>query len=578
MKLEQELARSEILERYLNTIYFGRGAYGVQAAVAGLLRQGRRRARPARGRLPRRPDPRARSGRALHAPRGGEAPPPRPSLDAMVEEGMITTAERRRGRRRGRSSPFHGLAIWTRRRASTSKGVDLDAARVYAATQYFIEAVRKQTGAAVRRGHALRRRPADLHDARPRTCRQAACDAVTATLTSPDDPAGALVAVDDQGQVKAMVGGRDFDDAEGQPRHRQAGAAARVASRARRSSRSRWPRRSARASRSSSMFNVAVGDRASRTANGGEDWTVATTGAAAGVPTSSTATEKSVNTAYAQLMLELGAENVVEHGPRRSGVDAPTSTACAVRSCSARATCRRSTWPPAYSTFANHGVRIDAPDRSPGSSGPTAPCSTRRARRATQVLDRRAGRPGHLLPCSRSSRRGTGRGGQLRPARGRQDRHDPGQRRRLVRRLHAEAHRRGVDGLPRRAHRADGRRPRHRGGARAARSRRRSGGKFMERGHRRHRHRARSRRPRPRTLEPGHATSNPRARRDHAAAADHRDRPPRPSPARRPPTTTRRRPPTPATDHDAADRATRRPTTRPTGGARRLGARRPSWG
>ena len=32
VKLEQKLSKEEILSRYLNTIYFGRGAYGVQAA------------------------------------------------------------------------------------------------------------------------------------------------------------------------------------------------------------------------------------------------------------------------------------------------------------------------------------------------------------------------------------------------------------------------------------------------------------------------------------------------------------------------------------------------------------------
>src|SRR5207248_9052445 len=32
VKLERKLSKSEVLERYLNTIYWGRGAYGVQAA------------------------------------------------------------------------------------------------------------------------------------------------------------------------------------------------------------------------------------------------------------------------------------------------------------------------------------------------------------------------------------------------------------------------------------------------------------------------------------------------------------------------------------------------------------------
>src|SRR5205814_5489043 len=33
LKVEQKYTKREILERYLNTIYFGRGAYGVQAAA-----------------------------------------------------------------------------------------------------------------------------------------------------------------------------------------------------------------------------------------------------------------------------------------------------------------------------------------------------------------------------------------------------------------------------------------------------------------------------------------------------------------------------------------------------------------
>ena len=33
VKLERELTKDELLERYLNTVYFGRGAYGVQAAA-----------------------------------------------------------------------------------------------------------------------------------------------------------------------------------------------------------------------------------------------------------------------------------------------------------------------------------------------------------------------------------------------------------------------------------------------------------------------------------------------------------------------------------------------------------------
>ncbi len=45
-----------------------------------------------------------------------------------------------------------------------------------------------------------------------RSMQAAAYDAVTTTLDRPDDPAGALVAINDQGQVKAMMGGRKFEE------------------------------------------------------------------------------------------------------------------------------------------------------------------------------------------------------------------------------------------------------------------------------------------------------------------------------------------------------------------------------
>ena len=38
-QLEDRLTKDEILERYLNTVYFGEGAYGIQAAARRVLRQ-----------------------------------------------------------------------------------------------------------------------------------------------------------------------------------------------------------------------------------------------------------------------------------------------------------------------------------------------------------------------------------------------------------------------------------------------------------------------------------------------------------------------------------------------------------
>ena len=57
VKLGNSKPKDEILADYLNTIYFGRNAYGIQAAVAGLLRQARGAARRGAGRGAGRGDP-----------------------------------------------------------------------------------------------------------------------------------------------------------------------------------------------------------------------------------------------------------------------------------------------------------------------------------------------------------------------------------------------------------------------------------------------------------------------------------------------------------------------------------------
>src|SRR5687768_16518077 len=93
VKLEQEIPKEQILENYLNTIYFGRGAYGIQAAsqayfhknvgdlslsdaalLAGLIRS------PQSAEPYSDPEEARRRRRTV--------------LDAMLEEEMITKARR----------------------------------------------------------------------------------------------------------------------------------------------------------------------------------------------------------------------------------------------------------------------------------------------------------------------------------------------------------------------------------------------------------------------------------------------------------------------------------------------------
>src|SRR5690606_9576894 len=43
LKIQREMSKQEILEGYLNTIYFGRGAYGIQAASEAYFNKGAKR-------------------------------------------------------------------------------------------------------------------------------------------------------------------------------------------------------------------------------------------------------------------------------------------------------------------------------------------------------------------------------------------------------------------------------------------------------------------------------------------------------------------------------------------------------
>ena len=59
VKIDQQQTKDEILENYLNTIYYGRGAYGIQTASKAYFNKDVSQADPGRERLPRLGDPRA---------------------------------------------------------------------------------------------------------------------------------------------------------------------------------------------------------------------------------------------------------------------------------------------------------------------------------------------------------------------------------------------------------------------------------------------------------------------------------------------------------------------------------------
>ncbi|MGI8685032.1 MAG: transglycosylase domain-containing protein [Acidimicrobiales bacterium] len=201
VKLERRYDKKEILERYLNTIYLGRGAYGVQAASRSYFGKdvgelGLREAAYLAGliRLPEAAD--ATKSPAVAAARRARI------LTAMEETGAIKHAQRLEAEKEPVSAYVVAKAQAETTFARGDKG-----------TQYFVEYVRSQLEAAYGRT-ALYSGGLRVTTTLDLGMQEQAYDAVYGFLDKAGDPAGALVAVDDQGRVKAMVGGRDWTAAD----------------------------------------------------------------------------------------------------------------------------------------------------------------------------------------------------------------------------------------------------------------------------------------------------------------------------------------------------------------------------
>ena len=198
IKLERRYEKPEILERYLNTIYLGRGAYGVQAASRSYFGKdvselGLREAASLAG-LIRQPE----AADAAKSPVAAGARRAR-ILTAMERTGAID----RRQRDEVEKEPVTAYVV-ERAQAETTF------ARPEKGTQYFVEYVRRQLEAQYGRtalfsGGLRVKTTLDLN------MQVQAYDAVHGFLDRPGDPAAALVAIDENGHVKAMVGGRDWN-------------------------------------------------------------------------------------------------------------------------------------------------------------------------------------------------------------------------------------------------------------------------------------------------------------------------------------------------------------------------------
>jgi penicillin-binding protein 1A len=343
VKLEHKYDKQEILERYLNAVYFGRGAYGIQAASRAYFgidasQLGLRESAYLAGiiRMP-------SSADVYENP--AQAEQLRSSvLTAMVEERRITQAQADEVA----AMPLESYVIRPVERQTTVtsniKGVE-----------YFVEYVRQQLLASYTEAEVLGGGLRVYTTLDPALQAHAYDSVYDTTLNRPNDPAGALVSLDSEGRVVAMVGGRDWNaskvnlavGSEGGGSGRQGGSAFKP-------------------------FALAATVRDGYTVESsfrgpakiviprgfvGEDWPVANyEDASFGQINLIDATVNSVNTVYAQLVTAIGAEKVVrmarDLGIRSELSDVP-SIALGTQNVSVLEMAT------AYLTFAREGVRVE---------------------------------------------------------------------------------------------------------------------------------------------------------------------------------------------------------------------------
>ena len=351
VKLERELSKDEILERYLNTIYFGRGAYGVAAASRAYFAADVREIGLAES---------AYLAGLIRSPGGADAVenPEEATrrratvLRAMRSEGHISEEERAVVD----AAPIQELVVPPRDRRGLGR-VEGNTKDNNIGTKYFVEAVRREVaeryGEDVLYGGGLR-----IYTTLDFDLQRAAWDAVTSTLDQPTDPDAALVAVDEYGHVKALVGGRDFEEDEV---NLALGAAAGGSGRGAGSSFK--PFVLAEAIRQDISLNSKFNAPSSITfpdvqgEEEGEPWRVSNYGGTEqGVLDLVDATRVSSNTAYAQLMLEVGPANVASLA-NQLGVSAELPVVPSLVLGSGEVS--PLDMAVGYSTFANRGVRND---------------------------------------------------------------------------------------------------------------------------------------------------------------------------------------------------------------------------
>lgn len=343
VKLEREWTKEEILERYLNRIYFGRGSYGIQAAaqnyfgkdveeldladaafLAGLIR------------APSRADPAINPDEATRRRAT--------TLVRMVADGYITQAQADEANQRD----------WSTTVPNSERGGLGEVRGAAFGSEYFVEAVRQELALLYPDGELYTgglRVYTTLDPELQRAAYTTAAEVVDPTV-NPDDPAASIVAVDANGLVLAMMGGYDFEQSQvnlatgraGGGSGRQPGSAFKVFALA----------EALEQGYSSGSFFSAPSSIVIPNANDGADWDVSGGGSPDGYRDLVDGLRVSSNVVYAQLMVELGPSSVVELSQRLGvSADLPSVNSLVLGSGEVSVLDMAA----AYATIANQGVR-----------------------------------------------------------------------------------------------------------------------------------------------------------------------------------------------------------------------------
>jgi penicillin-binding protein 1A len=308
IKVEQQFTKQQILERYLNVVYFGRGAYGVGAAsrtyfghdlskitlpeaayLAGLIRS-------------------PGTADAAIPSQLKEAQFRRHSvLQGMVDMKRITSEQEQQAD----AVPFTVISLDNPNGfilpPQETQGIDyLKGTDV--GSQYFIQYVKQQLNQRGFSDAEIFGGGLKVYTTLDLGMQAQAWNAVTSTLDRPDDPSASLVSLDPGNHIKAMIGGRDFSSDKvnravpgGGGSGRQAGSSMKPFT------------LSAAVQQGDSLKSLfdAPSKITIPKANGGKDWVVNNAEPSSGVLNLIDATKESSNTVFAQLMVKVGPENVV---------------------------------------------------------------------------------------------------------------------------------------------------------------------------------------------------------------------------------------------------------------------------